>query len=134
MKIFLLSFVTSLLSLTVIDAIWFKLIAKNFYTKHIGHLMADNVNLMPVVLFYPIYAIALSLLVIIPTVSLGGSLGKAFGLGALLGLAAYSAYDLTNHATLKGWPLSVTVIDILWGMFITGSVAAIAVFVIKHFS
>ena len=51
--------------------------------------------------------------------------------GALLGLAAYGAYDLTNQATLKNWPLSITIVDMLWGTLATGLVCVIAVFVFR---
>lgn len=33
----------------------------------------------------------------------------------LIGLAAYAAYNLTNIATLKGWPLKLSLVDLVWG-------------------
>ena len=53
-----------------------------------------------------------------------GSLARALATGAFFGLVAYATYDLTNLATLKGWPVAVTVVDICWGMVLTASVAA----------
>lgn len=44
--------------------------------------------------------------------------------GAFFGLVAYATYDLTNLATLEGWPVVVTVVDLCWGMVLTASVAA----------
>jgi len=35
--------------------------------------------------------------------------------GLVFGFVAYATYDLTNLATVKGWPLVVTVIDLVWG-------------------
>jgi uncharacterized membrane protein len=54
-----------------------------------------------------------------------GSMSRALGLGALLGLVAYGTYDLTNHATLRDWPLSLTIADMAWGSFVT-SMSALA--------
>ena len=49
--------------------------------------------------------------------------------GALLGFFCYMTYDLTNYATLKVWSLKVTVLDMIWGTFLTGSAAAVGAFV-----
>jgi uncharacterized membrane protein len=134
MKIFLISFTSSLVSLIAIDAVWLTMVAKSFYAKHIGHLMADSINLFPIAVFYPLYAAILSLLIIIPAVTGDWSIGKTFVYGALLGLAAYAAYDLTNHATLKDWSLAMTIVDMAWGTLLTGGVSAIAVMVVRYFS
>jgi uncharacterized membrane protein len=53
--------------------------------------------------------------------------------GALLGLVAYGTYDFTNQATLKNWPVIVTVVDLIWGAVITGSVSMLAVWIIRSF-
>mgnify|MGYP000867877438 CR=1 FL=1 len=44
-----------------------------------------------------------------------GSLSKAILLGALFGFITYATYDLTNLATLKDWPITVTIVDLIWG-------------------
>lgn len=133
MQIFIYSVISSLITLAAIDAVWLNLVAKNFYAKHLGHLMAENVNLIPVLFFYPIYAAAISLLVVMPAINGGWGIGKTFVYGAILGLAAYSAYDLTNHATLRDWRLTMTLVDMLWGTILTGAASAVAVFVIRNF-
>ena len=56
-----------------------------------------------------------------------GSSRKAVAMGALLGLVAYATYDLSNLATLQGWSLAVTVVDIAWGTCVSG-LAALAGF------
>jgi uncharacterized membrane protein len=48
----------------------------------------------------------------------------ALFMGAALGCIAYGTYDLTNHATLKAWTTSLTVIDMAWGTAITAVTAA----------
>jgi uncharacterized membrane protein len=47
----------------------------------------------------------------------------ALGLGALFGFFAYGTYDMTNLATLKRWPVAITVVDIAWGTALTGTAA-----------
>ena len=48
---------------------------------------------------------------------------RALLFGALFGLITYATYDLTNLATLKDWPLVVTVVDLIWGTVLTASVS-----------
>jgi uncharacterized membrane protein len=108
-----------------VDMVWLGLIAKPFYARHIGHLMADKVRWTPALIFYFLYIAGILFFAVLPAVE-RGSLGRAVLAGALLGLLAYATYDLTNLATLRGWPLLVTVIDLVWGMVLTGGVAALS--------
>ncbi|MEG1531505.1 MAG: DUF2177 family protein, partial [Lactococcus sp.] len=39
--------------------------------------------------------------------------------GAFFGVVCYATYDLTNLATLSDWPLKITIVDIIWGSFVT---------------
>jgi uncharacterized membrane protein len=50
-------------------------------------------------------------------------------LGGALGLVAYGTYDLTNYATLKNWPLTVTLVDLTWGAAVTAAGATIGYFI-----
>ena len=45
--------------------------------------------------------------------------------GALLGLVAYGTYDFTNMAVIKDFTWRITLIDLAWGTFLTGIVAAL---------
>ncbi|MFC1625890.1 DUF2177 family protein [Patescibacteria group bacterium] len=128
------SFVSSLVCMLTIDAIWLKIMSKAFYTRHIGQLMAATPRLLPAGIFYLIYTFALTFLVVIPALQNNFSLTKTFALGALFGLAAYATYDLTNQATIKNWPTIVTVVDLIWGALLTGVVATAAFLITKHFS
>ena len=49
-----------------------------------------------------------------PALAQGGA-WQALWQGAFFGLIAYATYDLTNLATLRDWPVLVTVVDITWG-------------------
>lgn len=55
-------------------------------------------------------------------------MGCALSLGGLLGLVAYATYDLTNLATFSRWSVVVTVVDMVWGPFVT-ALASLAGFV-----
>lgn len=57
---------------------------------------------------------------------MAGVPARAFAWGALFGLIAYATYDLTNLATIKDWPLLVTIIDLVWGTVLGGSVSGLA--------
>jgi uncharacterized membrane protein len=52
-------------------------------------------------------------------------------LGGMFGFFTYATYDLTNLATLKGWPASLVIVDILWGT-VLGAFVAPSVFMIKQ--
>jgi uncharacterized membrane protein len=59
-------------------------------------------------------------------VPLAGSWAGAVFYGALFGFCVYAAYDLTNLATLRGWPLTVSLVDLAWGAVVTAAAAVIA--------
>ena len=122
---------STLLPMVVIDALWIGLIAKGFYAKHMGFLFTKNVNITPVIFFYPIYAFVVLFLAVMPALS-SKSWTEALLRGALLGLGAYGAYDLTNHATIAKWPLTMTLVDIAWGVFVTATTSIIAYFIITR--
>ena len=54
--------------------------------------------------------------------------------GALLGPIAYSTYDLTNLATLRGWSAKLALIDLVWGTIVTSLAATAGYFAARRFS
>ena len=108
----------------VIDIIWLALVARKFYNNHIGTLMRPDVNWYAAGIFYVIFLCGLVVFVITPALG-KHSLIHALLFGALFGLVTYATYDLTNLATLKDWPVLVTVVDLIWGMVLSASVSAI---------
>lgn len=109
-----LAYIATLIPLAILDAIWILVVAKNFYAQQMGFLFSKTINIAPVVFFYPLYALGILLLVVLPSVA-SASWVEALWRGAILGLVAYGAYDLTNHATINNWPLAMTLVDIAWG-------------------
>lgn len=53
--------------------------------------------------------------------------------GMLFGFITYSTYDLTNLATLKDWPIKITIIDLIWGSSLGGLVSTVTFFIAKRF-
>ena len=127
MKTFIIAYLSSILPMLAIDGIWLATMSKRFYAAHLGSLMKASPKLAPAGIFYLLYALGITLLVAVPAVNDGTALLKVFAYGALLGLVAYGTYDLTNQATLKVWPVVVTVVDLVWGALLTGVVSIISV-------
>lgn len=109
----------------IIDMIWLGLVAKNFYAKHLGFLMKTNVNWTAAIIFYLLFIIGLVVFVITPALQ-KNSWVTALLLGALFGLITYATYDLTNLATIKNWPMIVTIIDLIWGTVLAASVSVVS--------
>lgn len=126
LKLYLLTFIAFL----AVDAVWLSLIAKNFYAKHLGYLMAEQPNLVAALIFYLIFVVAILVLVVLPT--LEAPLAKTLLLAAVFGFASYATCDLTNLATVKNWPLLVTVVDLIWGTSIATVTAFIARFIAQR--
>jgi len=112
----------------IIDMIWLGLVAKRFYQEQIGFLMKSNINWGAALAFYFLFILGLVVFVVRPAIDSSSWL-KLIVLGALFGLITYATYDLTNLATLKDWPLLVTVVDLIWGMVLATSVSAITYFI-----
>ena len=113
-----------------LDMVWLGVAAKSFYTKQIGFLMTPKVNWAAAILFYLLFLVGLVVFVIAPAVE-RDSWVHALLFGALFGLIAYATYDLTNLATLKDWPLALTIVDLIWGTVLAGSVS-VGSYLIAH--
>jgi uncharacterized membrane protein len=111
-----------------IDMLWLGVVAKGFYRDNLGHLLRPDVNWAAALIFYLLYIAGILVFATLPALE-KHSLRQAIIMGALFGFFCYATYDLTNLATLKDWPLKVVVVDILWGMVLTASVAAAGFFI-----
>ena len=108
----------------VIDMIWLVLIAKKFYSQQIGFLMRPDINWVAAIVFYLLFIAGLVTFVISPSVEKHSWI-HAVVFGAFFGLITYATYDLTNLATIRDWPLLVTVVDLIWGSFLAASISLI---------
>lgn len=114
----------------LIDMLWLGIVAKNFYAKQIGFLLRPDVNWVAAISFYLLFIVGLVLFVVVPALE-KNSLSHVLLFGALFGLISYATYDLTNLATVKNWPLLVTIVDLCWGAFLASSVSTLT-FLIAH--
>ena len=113
-----------------LDFLWLGFIARGFYTSQLGDLMRDNINYFASVGFYLAYAAGIVFFAVVPAIA-EGTWGRAALNGALLGLLAYGTYDMTNIATLKDWPVAVSIVDMGWGGFLT-CVSAVSGFLLTR--
>lgn len=123
------AFIATLAVMAVLDGLWLGLVARSFYRQHLGFLMAEAPNWIAAGAFYVIYAIGVTVFATAPGVEEGNALAAAWR-GALFGFVAYATYDLTNMATLRGWPTIVTVVDMAWGTALSAAVAGLAAFLV----
>lgn len=109
--------------MVALDMLWLGVIAKPMYQQGIGHLMAAKPNVAVAVLFYLLYALGVVIFAVSPQHN-GSSWGMTLTMAALFGFFAYATYDLTNLATLRDWPLRLSLIDMAWGTVVSAAAAA----------
>jgi uncharacterized membrane protein len=105
-----------------LDFLWLRTM-RPFYESQMGSIMLPEPRVAAAVAFYLIYAVGIAFFAILPNLG-SGTIWRAAGYGAALGLMAYGTYDATNYATLKDFPLSIMIVDWTWGTVLTAVVAA----------
>jgi uncharacterized membrane protein len=123
MKIWLAGYGAVLLVVALLDGLWLGFIARDFYKREMGTLMADSVRVWPAALFYFGYPAGLVALALTP---MPATVGDAVFRAALFGLVAYGVYDMTNLATLRGWSTSLALADMAWGTVVAAASGAVA--------
>ncbi len=116
-----------------IDMLWLGLVARSFYQQYLGFLMAPSPNWFVAILFYLLFIVGILFFVVVPGLE-SGSLKATLLRAALFGLITYATYDLTNLATLKDWPVLISIVDMIWGIFLSVSVSAIGFIAGKRIS
>ena len=120
----------SLVVFFAVDMVWLGLVARSFYKKYLGYLMAPTVKWFPAIIFYLLFIVGILVFVVLPGVkenSLQSTILKAL----LFGLITYATYDLTNLATINQWPLAVTLVDLIWGMVLSTIVSVAGFYLAK---
>lgn len=128
---FIKTYFITLVIFFIIDIFWLGFAAKNFYQEKLGFLMETNVNWTAAILFYLLFIAGMTFFVIQPAL-IKNSWTHALLAGAFFGLITYATYDMTNLATLKNWPLSITMLDIIWGTFLCSLTSVISFFIINY--
>jgi len=116
-----------------VDMLWLGLIARTFYKKHLGFLMAPEVNWYAALIFYFIFIVGVLVFVVLPGLK-ENDLPMLTVKAAFFGFITYATYDLTNLATVKDWPLIITIVDLVWGMVLTTIVSVAGFFIGKWIS
>mgnify|MGYP001189288152 CR=1 FL=1 len=132
MKLYFITFIVASLIFFIIDFIWLSITVKTIYRPILGDMILDKPILWAAFLFYVMYIIGLTILVLIPSIN-ADSLYKVFGLGFVFGFVAYGTYNLTNMAVLKNWSPTIVVIDMFWGGILTGLTSTVTIFIIKNY-
>jgi uncharacterized membrane protein len=125
-----LTSLAGIISFIVLDYIWLARIAKDFYLEKLAsHVLIRDGSLVPYLLAVPLVYIVAVLGIWYFVLTRVTDIEHAFLQGAFLGFCMYAFYDLTNLATLKDYPWSLTIVDTLWGTLLVGMVTAIMFFV-----
>jgi uncharacterized membrane protein len=128
---FIKLFFIALAAFFAIDMVWLVFVAKSFYQKHLGFIMRPDVNWIAAIIFYLLFIAGLVIFVIAPAIE-KHSWTHALIYGALFGLITYATYDLTNLATLKDWPVLVTIVDLAWGMVVSTTVSVVTYIIVAR--
>jgi len=92
--------------------------------------LSEQVNWTAAIIFYLLFVAATLFFAVAPAVE-KNLVSTAILYGALFGFITYATYDLTNLATLKGWPVKIVWIDMAWGTFLTASVSIAGFYIVK---
>ena len=122
---YLIAYLVCIVVMGGLDFLWLSNTSASLYHRDLGPLLADNRNMAVAVIFYLIFIVGILIFAVRPALA-SGDWRTAALYGALFGFFAYATYDLTNFATMKVWTLRVTLLDIAWGTFLTGTVASAA--------
>lgn len=133
MKFWVTGYLATGLVMLVIDAVWLTVMGKMLYRPILGDILLDQFRLAPAAVFYFLYVLAIVVFAIAPAASTG-KWTTALIYGAFLGLVCYGTYDLTNHATLKAWTTTLTVIDMAWGAALTGVSATMGFIIARSYA
>lgn len=127
------SFFIIMISMILIDGLWLALMLKRLYLPNVGHLFNESIAILPTVIFYILYGIALNVFVVLPALKNNTGYLEILLLGLLFGMVTYGTYDLTNQVTLKDWPWIVTIVDIAWGSCLVGAASLISTYITRYF-
>lgn len=125
--------ITVLVTMGVLDAVWLTTMTERLYRRQMPDLLLATPQWLPAIAFYVLYAAGVVVLVVLPALEREHTVLRTAATGALFGLVAYGTYDLTNHATVRGWSPVVTLVDLAWGTTLTAVVATVALLVARRF-
>ena len=130
---YVIAYLSTAVVFFALDYVWLTRVAIGFYRQNIGELLLATPNFAAAGIFYLFYVIGIVYFAVMPAVTANSVLTALLN-GAILGLLAYGTYDMTNLATLKGWSLSVSLVDMAWGAVLTATAAAAGYYAVARFA
>lgn len=131
MKTYIIAYLCTAVAFVCVDAIWLTQAAARLYQPELGDMLLPEFNLVPAILFYLMYMVGIVVFAVAPALD-SQTWTTATWRGALFGLIAYATYDLTNQATLRNWSTRVTIADLIWGTFLTGTAATVGYLITRR--
>ena len=126
-----LTYIVSVPVFFIVDMIWLGVIAKGFYRKALEPLMTPNINWIAAIIFYLLFLVGILIFALLPGME-RRSLVYTIAMAALFGFIAYATYDLTNLATIRDWPLMLSIVDMIWGSFLSASTATMTYLIMSR--
>ena len=126
-----LTYIVSVPVFFIVDMIWLGVIAKGFYRKALESLITPDINWIAAIIFYLLFLVGVLIFALLPGME-RRSLVYTIGMAALFGFIAYATYDLTNLATLRNWPLMLSIVDMIWGSFLSASTATMTYLIMSR--
>lgn len=123
---------TTFLVMLPIDIIWLLSMKKKYDTWMSG--FERVLNIPAVILVYIFIPLGLSVLVVSKHFDKNPQFLIAAFEAFIFGISAYAVYDLTNLATLKGWPVTMTIVDIFWGGILCTLTTTISLLILQKFA
>jgi uncharacterized membrane protein len=124
MAFYIKLYLITLLAFFAIDMVWLGLVARTFYGQQLDFLLSPTTNWAAAIIFYLLFILGILVFVVLPGLE-DDSRKTTILRAALFGLVTYATYDLTNLATVKDWPLLVTIVDLAWGTVLSIAVSCI---------
>jgi uncharacterized membrane protein len=118
-----LAYFSALIALVAVDALWIAFYARVLFKPALGDIARDKPRWIPAGMFYLFYPAGIVFFAVLPALDTA-SLLTVLERGALFGFFVYMTYDLTNLASIKAWTVTLALLDIVWGTFLTALVAA----------
>ena len=130
MKSLVVGYLVALGALAVLDALWLGVVSREFYKARLGQLLLDRPLWSVAILFYLIHAAGIAVFALPPAMAVGTWIAAVL-YGALFGFCVYAAYDITNLATLRGWSMALSLVDLAWGAVATSAATLVAFLVVR---
>lgn len=117
-------YLVAFITFFTVDLVWLGVVANKMYKKYLGFIMTSSPNWFAAIMFYLLYIAGVVFFVVGPAIE-KKSWSYALFAGMFFGFVTYSTYDLTNLATVRNWPIFITIVDLLWGTTLGGIVSLV---------